>query len=220
MSARSLDLDEKPQEGERKLSFTETFLTKTLQPFPEAVVSQPVIQGKLRQVGAFENESLEEFYKPIDSYEGVHRYDPDFQWEPKEEQRLVRKCDIKVCFWVCFMFFALQLDRGNIVQALSDDMLTDINVTTDDYDWGQTMFYLFFLFAELPSQLISKKLGPVRQLMGVYLLQFLRAFADHLALAFRTGGSRSRWSLGLSWLVCRRSSRTERASGPVALFSA
>jgi hypothetical protein len=31
------------------------------------------------------------FYKPIDRYEGKHRYDPDFVWEPEEERKVVRK---------------------------------------------------------------------------------------------------------------------------------
>lgn len=30
-------------------------------------------------------------YRPVDSYEGLHRYDPDFQWEPEEEKRVIRK---------------------------------------------------------------------------------------------------------------------------------
>jgi hypothetical protein len=30
-------------------------------------------------------------YKPVDSYEGLHRYDPDFEWEPEEERKVVRK---------------------------------------------------------------------------------------------------------------------------------
>lgn len=31
------------------------------------------------------------FYKPIERYEGHHRYDPDFEWEPQEERKVVRK---------------------------------------------------------------------------------------------------------------------------------
>jgi hypothetical protein len=34
---------------------------------------------------------MEAFYAPIEAFEGRHRYDPKFEWEPKEERRLVQK---------------------------------------------------------------------------------------------------------------------------------
>ncbi|KAH6618968.1 major facilitator superfamily domain-containing protein [Boeremia exigua] len=99
-------------------------------------------------------------YRPVDSYEGLHRYDPDFEWEPEEERRVIRKIDKRICTFVCLMFFALQLDRGNISQALSDNLLDDLGMSTNEYNYGQTIFFVCFLCAELPSQLISKKIGP------------------------------------------------------------
>lgn len=103
---------------------------------------------------------LQKYYAPIDTYEGRHRYDPKAKWAPEEEKRLVRRLDWRICSWCCLMFFALQLDRGNITQALSDNMLGDLKLNTNSYNTGQTIFYLTFLAAELPSQLVSKKIGP------------------------------------------------------------
>jgi len=39
----------------------------------------------------FVSEGLDDYCKPMESYEGYHRYDPDFVWEPKEEKKIVRK---------------------------------------------------------------------------------------------------------------------------------
>ncbi|KAF2749163.1 MFS general substrate transporter [Sporormia fimetaria CBS 119925] len=120
-----------------------------------------LLWGRQREGVTFSTSGVEDaHYKPIERYEGMHRYDPKFEWEPEEERKVVRKIDKRICTWVCLMFFALQLDRGNITQALSDNMLPDLGLNTNDYNYGQTIFYVSFLSAELPSQLISKKLGP------------------------------------------------------------
>ncbi|KAJ5706613.1 hypothetical protein N7488_006414 [Penicillium malachiteum] len=102
------------------------------------------------------------FYEPVAEYEGRHRYDPTASWTEKEEQRLVRKLDYRICSWICLMFFALQLDRGNISQALSDGMLDDLGLSTNQYNYGMAIFYFSFLLAEVPSQMISKRVGPDR----------------------------------------------------------
>ena len=44
-----------------------------------------------KQNKTFERFGDERFYTPIDNYEGKHRYDPQFRWEPHEERKLVRK---------------------------------------------------------------------------------------------------------------------------------
>ena len=111
-------------------------------------------------VSRTEEVSLEKYYVPIDTYEGRHRYDAKATWTTEEEIALIRRLDLRVCAWCCLMFFALQLDRGNITQALSDNMLNDLHINTNDYNTGQTIFYVSFLAAELPSQLVSKKIGP------------------------------------------------------------
>lgn len=39
----------------------------------------------------FATSGLDKYYRPVAGYEGMHRYDPDFEWEPEEEKRIVRK---------------------------------------------------------------------------------------------------------------------------------
>lgn len=76
------------------------------------------------------------------------------------------------------MFFSLQIDRGNISQAVSGTLLQDLKLNINgehtfivfnqhltlesDFNFGNTVFLVSFLLFELPSQLISKKFGPDR----------------------------------------------------------
>ncbi|KAJ5288524.1 transporter [Penicillium angulare] len=130
------------------------------------------------------------YYKPIESYEGYHRWDPEFQWTEEEEKAVVKKIDWRVCTFACITFFALQLDRGNIVQATSDTLLSDLGMTTNDYNMGQTIFYLTFLFAEMPSQLISKWVGPDRwipiQMVTWSLIAACQAFVQNKSSYYAT----------------------------------
>ncbi|KZT50289.1 putative transporter [Calocera cornea HHB12733] len=94
----------------------------------------------------FDDPDLAPYLAPIAKYEGYHRFDPKAHWTEEEEKRIVRKIDFRIMVWTCIMFGALQL------------------LTTDDYNNGNMIFYLCFLTAEIPSQLVSKRIGPDRWL--------------------------------------------------------
>jgi hypothetical protein len=53
----------------------------------------------------------------------------------------------------------LQLDRGNLSNALADNLLNDLKLTSDDYNNGTTIQLLAFLTAEFPVQFLTKRYG-------------------------------------------------------------
>ncbi|CAI2034650.1 hypothetical protein SEUBUCD646_0I00150 [Saccharomyces eubayanus] len=95
-------------------------------------------------------------------YEGLSKFDPEFSWSKDEERRVVRKIDLKIFLWVFIMFCFLDLIRKNIARAVSDNIITDLKMNTNDYNLGQTVYLVLFLVSELPGNLLSKRFGPER----------------------------------------------------------
>ncbi|KAK7755506.1 hypothetical protein SLS62_002438 [Diatrype stigma] len=114
------------------------------------IFSDPVVADRWRQI-----------YEQA-RYENRHRFDPDCRWTAREETKLVRTIDWRIMIWAWVMFCSMDLHRRNINRAISDNMLEEIGMNTNDFNTGQTIFLLTFLAAELPSGLISKKLGADR----------------------------------------------------------
>ncbi|PHH50564.1 putative transporter YIL166C [Ceratocystis fimbriata CBS 114723] len=114
---------------------------------------------------AFSSPSMAEYWREVYNkaqYENRHRFDPDFEWTADEEKKLIRKIDIRIVLLAWVMFCSLDLNRRNINRAISDNLLPELNMTTNDFNYGQTIFLTSFLAAELPSGLISKRLGADR----------------------------------------------------------
>ncbi|KAH9996635.1 MFS general substrate transporter [Xylariaceae sp. FL0662B] len=101
-------------------------------------------------------------YRPRDDWENLHRFDPKARWTWEEEYNVVRKIDWHIMAWTAIMFTAMELDRANLSQALTDNFLRDIGIITDDYNLGNTIYALCFLAGEFPAQLLAKWLGPDR----------------------------------------------------------
>ncbi|KAH7376698.1 major facilitator superfamily domain-containing protein [Plectosphaerella cucumerina] len=114
------------------------------------------LKGDLAVVG---RENLHGAVPPDEKYEGRHRWDPLAEWTPAEERQVVRKTDLRLMTWLCVMFFGLQLDRGNLSNALADDFLTDMGINGDHYNNGTTIQLLAFLSAEFPVQFLAKRYG-------------------------------------------------------------
>ncbi|QEU59208.1 hypothetical protein KDRO_B04740 [Kluyveromyces lactis] len=120
-------------------------------------------QDSLDSDNPFSDPLVAEYYRALyeeSKYESRSAFDPAFTWTKEEEKKLIWKLNFRVAFVACFLFIALQLDRGNLSQAVADNLLEDLNMDTNDFNLGNQLFYLSFFLAELPSQLISKRLGP------------------------------------------------------------
>ena len=89
------------------------------------------------QISVFDDPKTLELYRPP-QYENAHRFDPQARWSWREEkvspflefphtpagtlftffQNIVRKIDFRITIWAFVMFFALEMGRSNISQAI------------------------------------------------------------------------------------------------------
>ncbi|KAG5355728.1 putative transporter [Yarrowia sp. B02] len=124
-----------------------------------------VLNGSGGNKNPFSDPAVAEKFRNLyeeSQYESRHVFDPEFEWTKEEEVRVKRKLEWRVAGWACIMFWGLQIDRNNLSQAVSDNLLGDLKLTTDEFNYGNMIFFVSFMSAEIPSQLISKRFGPDR----------------------------------------------------------
>ncbi|KAF7562300.1 hypothetical protein G7046_g1807 [Stylonectria norvegica] len=122
--------------------------------------------------------------------------DADVDWTEEEEKALVWKIDRTVMPLLILGFFALQLDRGNIGNALTDFFLDDVDITQTQFNVGQQLLSLGIVLLEIPSSMVLYRLGPSKwigsQIIAWGLVATFQAFQKGL-IAFVS----TRFLLGL-----------------------
>ncbi|OJD32214.1 major facilitator superfamily transporter [Diplodia corticola] len=144
----------------------------------------------------FDDPALAPFYMPRPDHENIHRFSIPFRWTYREEQAVRRKTDVRIFLWILVMFFALNIDRGNLSNAVADNLLDDISITTNDYNNAQNMYRVGFLVSEIPSQMLGKWLGPDRWIPCQIVLWSL-ASGGQFWMRDRAGFFACRFLLGL-----------------------
>ncbi|GKU04891.1 nicotinamide mononucleotide permease [Fusarium langsethiae] len=95
---------------------------------------------------------------------------PEPAWTDAEEKAVVRKLDMTLMPLLVLGFYALQLDRSNISNALTDTLTTDLKITKDDVNLGDQLMMVGIIVAEIPSNIILQKLGAPIWLTGQVLI--------------------------------------------------
>lgn len=87
-------------------------------------------------------------------------------WSEDEERRVKTKIDFILLPILGVAFFALQMDRGNISNALTSTITEDLGIDTNQINVGTALLSLGIVVLEIPSNILLQKIGPHRWLSG------------------------------------------------------
>jgi MFS family permease len=116
-------------------------------------------------------------------------------------------------------FFCLQLDRGNIANAITDNLMEDVGITQDQFNVGQQMLSLGIVLFEIPSNMILYRVGPGKWLtLQLFLFgtvstfqSFQSSYGSFIVCRFLLGITESGFIPGGLWTLSTWYTRAETA---------
>ncbi|TYJ52016.1 hypothetical protein B9479_007392 [Cryptococcus floricola] len=145
--------------------------------------------------------------------EAQRQHEPrETDYTPAEQARTVRKVDFLVLPMIVLCFLMLQFDRTNLGNAQTDKtFLPSLGITTANINIGQTLFTLGFVIFELPSNMVSKAIGPARWVPFIVftwgLITLCQAFLTNrggfYATRFLLASGEAGFIPGMAWYITR-----------------
>jgi hypothetical protein len=84
----------------------------------------------------------------------------------EEDKRIMRKVDRRFLLLIGLMYMLKNVDYMNaavvkVLQVGEDrNILTELNMTADQYNWVQSIYFISYIIFEVPSNLLLKKFTP------------------------------------------------------------
>ncbi|KAF2481069.1 pantothenate transporter liz1 [Neohortaea acidophila] len=146
-------------------------------------------------------------------------FNAERDWQPEEEAKAKRKLDLLIMPLLTLGFFCLQLDRGNIANAITNDFMEDIGVTQNQFNVGQQMLSLGIVLFEIPSNMVLYRVGPGKWLtLQLFLFgtvstfqAFQNSYGSFIATRFLLGITESGFIPGGLWTLSTWYTRRETA---------
>ncbi|KAF8271580.1 MFS general substrate transporter [Lactarius quietus] len=113
-----------------------------------------------------------------------------------DEQKLVRKIDLRLIPWLSLLYLLSFLDRTSIGNAKLYGLEKSLHLTDKQYLFALTIFFFPYALFEVPSNIFLKRLRPSLWLSGLMLLWGIMMTAQGLVHSY--GGLLAmRWMLGM-----------------------
>ncbi|CAG9946163.1 unnamed protein product [Clonostachys rosea f. rosea IK726] len=84
----------------------------------------------------------------------------DGDWTVEEEAAVRRKFDFTIVPLVTLLYMLCAIDRANIGNARIEGLTDDLNLVGYRYNIILTVFFIFYLSVEIPSNVLLKRVGP------------------------------------------------------------
>ncbi|KAF7902735.1 hypothetical protein EAF00_002638 [Botryotinia globosa] len=118
------------------------------------------------------------------------------EWHEDEEKQILRRLDFCLIPLVMIMFFTLNLDRGNISNALTDNMMKDLSMNQEIVNTGNSLVYVGICIGDIPANLMIPKVGADIWL-PCQLLAWGLVATFHVFIKNKSGFLATRFLLGL-----------------------